>query len=381
MNGRARAWLMSLHRWTGLSVGLVIVVLACTGAAMMFRPQLDPIVHRDLLTVASCTGQGSIDAMTAQAVAAHPASKIDFIRMVAPVAGADRLPATWIRFLDKETFYFDPCTARLLGQENRYSGVFGTIERMHRFRYFEGASVIPGTSALAFAVILVLGGVLLWLPPKLRNLRKAARLNPKLRGPARRINLHRTFGIYAAPVVLMSALTGPTQSFGWYKDLAYGVAGSAQPGPGPRSIVPAGGQRLAMDDYLAAAKRLSRDPEELQLRYPVKPDDAIEGFLIERGAPHPNARSMFHLDAYTGKTLEFDPYAKATSGHRFYFWTLSWHHGLVGGVFTQILVFGGALALLVIAYSGISNWLRRKLKRGQKASRPGAAPQISREPA
>jgi len=383
MNSSLRRSLLVVHRWTGLTVGSVVTVLALTGAAMMFRPQLDPIVNRDLLSVERCTGQGSLDLMTARALAAHPDGKIDFIRVVRGQAGTDRMPASWIRFIDKETFYFDPCTARLLGQENRYGGWFGSIENIHRFRFMGGGSLVTGTSALAFALILIFGGLLLWLPPKLKGLGKAARFNSRLRGAPRRLSLHRFVGLYAAPVVLLSALTGLPQAFGWYKDLVYAVAGSSQPDEAPNSSVPPNPRRLSMDAYLGKALQLSPNPQEVQFRYPVKPSDPIEGFLIERGAPHPNARSMFYLDAYSGKTLAFRPYAQETAGHRFYFWTLTWHHGLVGGLFTQILLFLGALAIPVLAYTGISNYLRRRLKSARDTSarvgRPEATPNASIE--
>ena len=376
MNPSVRRWLLPLHRWIGLTAGLVIVVLAVTGSLMMFRPQIDPIVYRNLLSVASCQGRASIDLMTRQALAAHPTGDIDFIRIPFPEAGSARVPAPWIRFVDKETFYFDPCTGAMLGKQNRYSGGFGTIERIHRFRFIPNGGLIPGVAALSFVTVLVLGGLLLWLPPTLRGLRRAARFNPRLKGAARRLDLHRTLGLYAAPIILMSALTGLTQSFGWYKDGVYMLAGSPPPAKPPSSTMPANRPRLSMQSHLARALEIVPAPTEVQIRYPSAPDDAVDGFFIERGAPHPNARSEFFLDAYTGVLLRFVPYAHASPGHRLYFWMLSWHHGLVGGLFTQLLVVAGALSIPLLGYAGIANYLRRKLRKAE--TRRGASATATR---
>ena len=45
---------------------------------------------------------------------------------------------TQVRFLDREMVYVDPCSAAVLGQENKYGGIFGFPERLHRFKFIEG---------------------------------------------------------------------------------------------------------------------------------------------------------------------------------------------------------------------------------------------------
>src|SRR5260370_7081943 len=46
-----RTLVLQFHRWTGLTVGVVLVFMALTGALIAYRPHLDPVVNRDLLTV------------------------------------------------------------------------------------------------------------------------------------------------------------------------------------------------------------------------------------------------------------------------------------------------------------------------------------------
>jgi vanillate O-demethylase ferredoxin subunit len=75
---------------------------------------------------------------------------------------------------------------------------------------------------------------------------------------------------------------------------------------------------------------------------------------------------MLYLDAYTGDVLRFAPYAQSSLGHKAYFWTLSWHTGLVGGLFGPALQVSGALALLFLAWSGVSSFVRRSLRKARR---------------
>jgi len=42
---------LSWHRWTGLTIGLVLVFMAATGILISYRSRLEPAVYRGLLCV------------------------------------------------------------------------------------------------------------------------------------------------------------------------------------------------------------------------------------------------------------------------------------------------------------------------------------------
>lgn len=353
--------LLPLHRWTGMTAGLLLVMLAVTGAAMLFRPQLEPTLERELLTVPSCPGRASIDALTAAARRAYPAGRPDFIRLEAGQATAERVPAAFVRFEDKNTVYLNPCSAQVLGQRNRYAGWFGSVEALHRLRFVEAGEVVTGSTALLTVLLLVGGGLYLWWPDKGRGLGARLRHNTALPGPARILSLHRTVGIYVALVVLASALTGLPQAFKWYRQALYAV--TASPAPAKRPLSGAAGARVTLDSAWRTGQRLVPGAGVAQLRYPSKPRDAIEMFFVEASAPHPNARSYVYLDAASGEVLDWQPYAASSTGYKLYFWMLSWHNGLVGGMPAKLLMLLGLLGVPVLAYTGIASYLRRTLRR------------------
>src|SRR5207244_3668254 len=66
-----RTLVLQFHRWTGLTVGIVLVFMALTGALIAYRPHLEPVVNRDLLTVAACSQHVPLDTLASNARAAH----------------------------------------------------------------------------------------------------------------------------------------------------------------------------------------------------------------------------------------------------------------------------------------------------------------------
>src|SRR5437763_4135995 len=238
-----RTLVLQFHRWTGLTVGIVLVFMALTGILIAYRPQLERVVNRDLLTVPACSQRVPLDVMADNARAAHPAGDMDYVRITGSQPGADRIPAVQVRIAEPDEFqddvFVNPCSGEVVGQRARYGGWLATLEQLHRFKFIEGGSLISGTTALLFAVVLMGGGLYLWWPRSLRALRGGVRLNPRLQGRDRHINRHRVVGVYVSLLVLSSALTGLPLAFTWYRDGLYAMTGS-KPEKVPNTQVPTG---------------------------------------------------------------------------------------------------------------------------------------------
>ena len=360
-----RTLVLQFHRWTGLTVGIVLVFMALTGALIAYRPHLEPVVNRDLLTVPACSQRVALDTLASSARAAHPAGEFDYIRIAAGEDGAARIPATQVRLSDPEfqdDVFLNPCTGSVLGQRARYAGFLAVVEQLHRFRFVDGGNIITGTTALLFAIVLIAGGLYMWWPRRLQTLKSVAKLNPRLSGRERTLNRHKIIGLYASLIVLSSALTGLPQAFDWYKNGIYWITGSLPLEKKPKSEPVPGVEHLPMETYWQHVLSLVPNPRETLIHFPSKAQDPVEIFTIARDAPHANARTMLFLDAYTDKVLRFTPYAQSSLGHKVYFWTLSWHTGEVGGLFGPFVLLLGALSVPVLAYTGASSYLRRKFR-------------------
>ena len=362
MKTLVRKYVLPLHRWTALTIGLVILIIAATGASMAFRTELEPALNRDLYTVPACDTRQALDSLVANAMAARPGGKLDYIRVFSGKPGADRTPASIVRFKDEEqtTAYLNPCSGEVIGMRPRFSGLFGTLEKIHRFRFMEGGGLVVGSIVLTFVLVLLGGGIALWWPAR-GGWKRALKYDAKLPKQARTMSLHKTIGVYASLILLLSAFTGLPLSFEWFRAGMYGVVGSTLPAKTPKIKAEPGAAVLPLEQLWQRSQAHMQNPAEALLHNPAEsPNKAMDIYMIAQDAPHPNARTMLYLDPYTGKTVRFTPYEKNSAGHKLYFWALSWHMGLYGGIPAQLLLLSGALALLYLGYSGIAMYLRRQ---------------------
>jgi vanillate O-demethylase ferredoxin subunit len=320
--------IVALHRWIGLGAGLLLIVVALSGAAMVFRPQLEPTVSAHLWRAPACTATRPLSALVAAARAANPrAGTLTAIRML-------REPGTSVRikFSDGRWVYVDACTGRVLGIQHGYGGPFGTLEWIHTFGTGSIGAVVAGGVACA-ALVLALAGLLAWRPSPRRRTRLAT--------GARRLALHRRLGPWVAPVLVVSALTGLPQ---------------ALPAPALGPAVPVDGQALDQ-----AWSRLADAPwQQLQWRMPRRAGAAIEIDVAANDAPHPYATGLLRLDAGSGERIDYTAYAGTGIGHRAYGWALALHYGLAGGFPLQAILFLAMLALPVLGWSGLASFLARR---------------------
>ncbi|WP_175749857.1 PepSY domain-containing protein [Burkholderia pyrrocinia] len=355
--------ILQLHRVIGLSIGLFVVMVAMTGAGMLFRAQLEPVVYPGLLKVQTCNARLPLDTLIANARASNPAAgRPKQLRIY-----GDADSSTRILLGDNRWYYVNPCTGKVLGSEDRYGGLFGAMAALHSFHFLKNGSVVTGSLALTFAFVLVVGGLAVWIPETLRKRRRADATAVNLPVRARRLNLHKRLGGYVSVILLACALTGALQSFQFVRDALYALTASMPPTPSPKLVVQSTTPGLPVEELWQRAQALVPKPEYARIHYPANPGDAFNVDLVARGAPHINAFSYASLDTRTGKVLRFTSYSDNSLGHRIYLTALALHYGWLSGGFLQVLQLIGVLSVPVLAYIGIGSYLRGKRKRPESA--------------
>lgn len=332
---------------------------------MVFRPEIQPIVERDLRQVASCPARLSLDELVAKAREVH--AGVDLARVEMLEGG---LGATIVRFADQEGVYVNSCSGAVLLQQRLWDGFFGTVEQLHRLLFIPDADIaefIGGSVSSILALVMVIGGLIVWWPPNLSSLRSALVFRLQLSGRAFDLNLHRTIGIYAGLIFFMSTVTSLTFAFEWARHAIF--AATISPTPLPKPAVSASRAPLAPAETFLR-QTLSRVPSarEITMTYPRKASDSVEIYVIETNAPHAYARTYLYLDPHTGDVLRFEPYAASSAGNKVYRWLGALHTGNVGGVPMQLLLFAGILGVPVLAFTGIRGYLRRNFSREENVT-------------
>ena len=355
MNISVRDSILAVHRWTGLTVGLVLVFIAITGVSMAFRAQLEPVVDSDLRDKHGCTAPLALDALAARAHAAYPG------KAVAQVQTADGGSApTIVRFSDLHDIHLDSCTGSVLGQRNRWGGFFGTVEWLHRLRFIGNTDVsesVGGTVALFTALVMVAGGLLVWWPRSWKTFRKGLEFRLELKGRAFDMSLHRTAGFYVAAVLLLSSLTALTLTFDWARGAIFAATGTAPMTKKP-SIEPSKAPLAPLETLLARTLQAVPAARDVQINLPKKPRDTVEVQVIERGAPHKEAKTFVYLKPATGEVIRVDSYAASSLGNKVYRFIGALHMGAIGGLPVQALLFTGILGVPLLGFTGVRSWWR-----------------------
>ena len=366
MRALIRKVILPVHRWTALTVGLVVLWMALTGLGLLFKVQLEPAVDGSLETVTACHAPQPLDQLVARARAAHPDG---VLRLVGIEGSATR--STWVRFANGDTVYLDPCSGRVVGELNKYRGLFGALEYLHRLEFLSDADhAIAGTVALAFALIIVIGGIAIWWPVSVKGLRWSVTFAMRPAGRTRLMRIHRATGFWVCLIVLCSALTGPIDSFHWYQRAIAAVIDPAQSSPEPAAdakvaarvpgaSVPAQGPRLTLETLWQRAQQVTPKPQGALLLLPKTPSSPVEVDIIERSAPNHQAVSVLRLDAHNGRVLSFQPYAASSLANKVMAWGIAIHAGQAG-VPVQMALLVGVLGILVLGYTGLSSYVRRR---------------------
>ena len=342
------------HRWVGLTFGWLILLTALTGATLAFRPQLERAVYPGMMTVRPCADPRPIDALVDAARAARGGVAALYIRGFGQSDAAYR-----VRFANNETVYVDPCTTQVVGDQNRYAGLFGTLELLHTLHFSPLGSALVGYDALIFAILIVGGGLVLLWPIVRRNPRRALTLDRRLEGRAWNLSVHRTVALIVSPVLLAIALTGAPQALGWLEKGLYTLTGTEMTEP---PLAQAGARRVSLEAAYSAARRLAPFAQEILVHIPAKPREAFEIYMIAADAPHANARSYLYLDPVTGEVLRYIPYARSSLGSKIFYWAVSLHSGAVGGPIGRLILLAAAAAVVLLAYTGMRSYLRGRAR-------------------
>ena len=345
---------LKLHRWTGLLLGAALLVSALSGLGLAFRKQLEPVAHADLLRSSTCETMVPLDLLLANAQTAYGSSPAEYIRIYGDPQAAAR-----IRFKDNDTLYLDRCNGQVLGEMNRYEGVFGSIEQLHTLRYWKSGSAIVASIALCFLVVLIIGGAYLVYPLLRRNPAKALRLDPRVEGHSKQLGRHRTFALWVSPLVFLSALTGLPQGFGWLEDALYTLDDKPTP-PKPNSVL-VGPATIPVEVVRQRLEALLPNAQEALIKIPRKPGEAYEIYAMAQDAWHANARNYIYVDAGTGQVLSFRPYKDLGIGSKIYYAAISLHTGMPAGIPGQLAMFLSAIGLIAAILAAYRSFLGRTI--------------------
>jgi len=337
-----------VHRWTGGLVGLLLVVIGLSGTVLVWEEYWislpgagDPLVVDASVTGAAVDAAMAVDPALSRITFAdegmglHQAIYRDGSGAYLTQAGevVDRWDSLWGR---PELWLFDLHHYLFLGETGEY--VTGTL----------------GLLLLAFAIT----GLILWW--QTRKTFKFRLWPARMTRPAI-VRQHRDLGVVAAPMLILSALTGTFMIFSTLEDMVFApwadpAKAPAAPPTGASPVTPETDWGRLMVSAQAAF------PDALPRRLMLPRNEGAPAVLRLRQDFEwtPNGRTYVYLDPATAEIMAVeDPAASDTASaitEKFY----PVHAGKVGGFLWHLaLTFGGLSLSLLGSLTVWTFWFKR----------------------
>ena len=358
-----RNFVFALHRYIGLGVGLIAIIVGLTGSLLVFQSEI--IAHQKHYQIETITHKGEM--LPIQVVlntvknsyASQPNAKLQRVYVpTKPDAPFNVIYATkendWIEN------YVHPYTGAVLGNSlnpNLVERFYKVIYELH-YSLLAGdiGYKIVGTVGLLMC-ILTSTGIFLW--PGWRKLLTGFKI--KWNAHPKRVNfdIHKVAGVIATVFLVFTFFTGFCWNFNEFSEpVIQAITFSLKPEVFSQPIPTQ--SPLKVSKQLQTAQAQLPGAELRSVYFAQKPDSAL---MIRYKFPQEigdYGTSYVYLDQYNGKVLRVDNALKPLLGDRILNSFTPLHYGTFGGLLTRILYVFVGLAPLILFITGFVMWRYRK---------------------
>jgi uncharacterized iron-regulated membrane protein len=359
-----RRALVQVHLWTGVAIGLYVLLISITGAALLFRIDmqraLDPALFPQQTSRALVAPGVVLDSLER----AYPAMQIAGID-----APTDRRPSYLAYVMQGSEFVtvlLDPVDGRVLGALPARSFI-STLQGLH-FNLLAGDTgrVVNGAGAMLLLLLAVTGAVIWWQGAS----RWSRGLKVKASQSALRVNweLHSATGFWALLFLLMWAITGLDFAFPQAFRASVNALSPLSAPVQPKSRPPASGATpLSRDVLIARAIAQAPDRAVARVVVPSSPTASFQVLFAKRSpARVGETLSSVYLDQYSGAPL-LPPSTARSIGDVIMSLVGPLHTGSLGGWPLRVVWFLFGLAPALLFITGFISWWTRVVRPRQAA--------------
>jgi uncharacterized iron-regulated membrane protein len=357
-----RHWVFTLHRYLGLAVGLLLIIIGITGSVLVFQNEINhSLVERQFGQVISQAQPLPIGTIldTVKAAFTHqPKLKL---------LGINTLPDSHTPYrvllkspADQLTEVFvNPSTGTIMGSRLWNHTLIGFTFKLH-YQLLAGdiGQTIVGIAALLL-FMLCITGIALW--SGWRKLISGFKIKWNAHSKRVSFDIHKVTGIVVAVFLSLIAFTGFCWNFYDQAEPLIYVATLTPIPPTPRSKPVAGQAPLPLTEILQKADAALPGAATTFIRLPQKPDGVV---LVGKKLPQEHSdhygESRIRLDQYTGEVVQLINGMELSRADRVLASFAPLHYGTFWGLPTRILYVFVGLAPLILFTTGAVMWWYRK---------------------
>lgn len=364
-------WLV-VHRWIGLTVGLLFVLLGLTGSVLVFDHAIDEWLNPDLLLTTESGRRRSVQDVIAAAESVQAAAG-DLESTVAAQAVSVSKPrvengvwTVWFSIGTEEQPAYtglsvDPYTLKANGGRVWGTDLMSWLYRLH-YQLVAGdvGMVIVGVIGIILMFTIV-SGIILWWPLWKHSWRAAFAIRS---GRRFQYDLHKFVGTVSAVFLLVIAFTGVYMEFPTYIRDAVGTFSETTAHYEPEDLKSADADNrpmLTADEAIATASKLFPDAAFDHLHPPQAADGFYEvAFRQPDEIQRSYGRTQVFIDAYSGEPLVILSPEDFTAADTFFAWQFPLHNGEAFGLTGRWVVFLAGITPTVLYVTGALVWWRRR---------------------
>lgn len=362
-----REALLWVHRWLGLTAGIVFGIAAGTGAVLVYQPQLDTLLGGPRW--GATEGTQTPAAIETAVRGAQPDARIAAVTW--PTEGENAVRVDTEADGKASVLWVDNGSGRLL-QPRRQVTILLAIRRLHVNLLMGpiGRQLVLWTTWIAL-LSLALGAYLWW--PGIRRFWSGFRIRLKRGAYILNFDLHQALGIVALPLLLFGSATGVLLSqpgiVDWFSETMHGpevdysladVRSATPPDVEP-------GTTPGLATLVGWARAVAPDAYLVNLSIPVEPDGAIHA---ELSGEH-EAILRLALDRYSGAVLDS---TREERGFRYGRETNEeLHVAHIGGPVFRVLYMLACVVGFVMLPTGVIMWWIKRTRKAASAERRAVA--------
>ena len=358
-----RRALFQVHLWSGLLLAVYIVIIAVSGAILVFGTEITAALVPRSLTEAASAPPADIPYTVAAFRLAYPRATIG--TLIVPSAA---VPVYQISATDAGghavTVLADPAATRFVPQPRTW------LTWVHDLHYYLLLGQTYGMQVNGIGggllLLITLSGLAVWWPG-VKLWRRGFVIS--LRSKWRRINYdaHSAVGIWTLLLVFWWAFSG--LYFGWYRQVAAAVnvvstvRGMAAPQLPPGVYTNPAQERASLQSILATVQHASPHGRLYSLSNATLAQPTLSAAMDLRATGDFSHRDLVTIDTVTGRVLSVWHYGDNHTPGDWILWAMHpIHFGTLWGLPVKILWFLLGMSLAVLSVTGVLMYWNRYLR-------------------
>jgi uncharacterized iron-regulated membrane protein len=368
-SSRVRKALFQIHLWTGVTVALYVALIGLTGAALVFRPEMQSATFPQFFNISR---NGAPDAASSVIIGElqkrYPGYQL--LGIDYPTFRRGTYLSYLIKGSELLTVFSHPVSGLIIGELPKTSWIT-RLQDLH-FELLGGVTgrLVNGVGALLLIAMFSTGAIVWW--PGTSRWRQSLWVNFSSGWKRLNWDLHSVVGFWLFALLMLWAVTGVEfvfrEPFRRTVNAISPLTVEKTPASLPGGTRPGGtsGPRPDPSVLVAKARQLVPGAKMGRIVLPSSPGSPVLILMafVTHGDFDTSDEVNLYFDQYTGALLERRDTGqqKQSAGDLFLKWIGPLHVGSFGGIGVKVLWSFLALSFPALAVTGLLMWWNRVLK-------------------